>query len=166
MSTCSSTTSKINPSLKKVKHLLHTAPKLDATRVLWGNNDGSKEETSYKGMLIQYSGYYGVDKQPGKEYITIVGELTTDLMMKAFAFEVGNAKIEYEWGKSQTGCCMGTAPCGEHIHVSRSKERRGGIGEIPRGKKNLKIDLEADADVDIQLYDTEDTTKFPEGKQS
>ena len=40
------------------------------------------------------------------------------------------------------------------------------IGEIPRGKKNLKIDLEADADVDIQLYDTEDTTKFPEGKQS
>ena len=91
-----------------------------------GNNDGSKEETSYKGMLIQYSGYYGVDKQPGKEYITIVGELTTDLMMKAFAFEVGNAKNRIRVGKIANWVLYGNCALRGHIHVSRSKERRGG----------------------------------------
>lgn len=38
------------------------------------------------------------------------------------------------------------------------------IGKIPRGKKYLSVFLNAKVDVDIQLFDTENATTFPEGK--
>ena len=129
-----------------------------------GNNDGSKEEAKYKGMVVQYSGYYGVNKNPGKEYIHIIGELTEDLSMKAFAFATGDAKIEYQWGKSQTGCCLGTAACTGSFSSPVPKGGVVTIGEIPRDKKNLRVELDAEQDVDIQLYDLEDTSTFSEGK--
>ena len=37
------------------------------------------------------------------------------------------------------------------------------IGKIPRGKKYLSVFLNAEVDVDIQLFDAEDATTFPEG---
>ena len=38
------------------------------------------------------------------------------------------------------------------------------IGTIPRGKKNIWVRLYAHADLDIQLYDTEDNSTHSEGK--
>lgn len=38
------------------------------------------------------------------------------------------------------------------------------VGAIPKGKWNVKIRLSASADVDVQIYDTEDVAKFEEGK--
>lgn len=64
----------------------------------------------YKAMRICYSGYGGVGS-PGSEFITISGKLSTSLQMKAFAFAAGAAKIDYEWSREQTGCCLGILPC-------------------------------------------------------
>eukprot|EP00619_Florenciella_sp_RCC1007_P003965 CAMPEP_0205920300 /NCGR_PEP_ID=MMETSP1325-20131115/10981_1 /ASSEMBLY_ACC=CAM_ASM_000708 /TAXON_ID=236786 /ORGANISM="Florenciella sp., Strain RCC1007" /LENGTH=1353 /DNA_ID=CAMNT_0053287977 /DNA_START=80 /DNA_END=4141 /DNA_ORIENTATION=- len=115
-------------------------------------------------MTVSYSGYEGVDGQPGKEWITITGETSTALEMKAFAFEAGEALVEYEWDRVQTTCCLGTAACTGSFSSSISKGSTVDIGSIPTGKKNLRVDLECSSDVDIQLFDLEDTSSFSEGK--
>ena len=51
---------------------------------------GSEESTTYSDMRITYSGYGGVGGNPGKEFITIQGQTTTTLTMRAFAFEAGD----------------------------------------------------------------------------
>ena len=38
------------------------------------------------------------------------------------------------------------------------------LGTIPKGKWSVMVKLEADSDVDIQIYDADDTEAFPEGK--
>jgi hypothetical protein len=119
-----------------------------------GNNEGVKESTVYKGMTIEYSGYYGVDKKPGFEYIKVTGEVTTPLVMKAFAFEAGSAKVAYEWGYTRTPCCLGIQPCGPFsFQTSVAEGATVDIGEIIVGKKDLRVKLTADKDVDVQLFD-------------
>jgi len=118
-----------------------------------GNNDGTKESTVYKGMHISYSGYYGVDGKVGFEYIRLEGEVKTPLIMKAFAFEAGDAKVTYEWGYTRTPQCLGILPNTGTMQASVVKGDSVAIGEIPVGKKDLKITLTAEADVDVTLYD-------------
>eukprot|EP00519_Triparma_laevis_P003883 CAMPEP_0182499912 /NCGR_PEP_ID=MMETSP1321-20130603/8017_1 /TAXON_ID=91990 /ORGANISM="Bolidomonas sp., Strain RCC1657" /LENGTH=1576 /DNA_ID=CAMNT_0024704163 /DNA_START=169 /DNA_END=4896 /DNA_ORIENTATION=- len=118
-----------------------------------GNNDGSKESTVYKGMHISYSGYYGVDGKMGFEYIRLEGEVTSPLIMKAFAFEAGDAKVSYEWGYTRTATCLGILPLTGSMSSSVVKDNTVEIGEIIVGKKDLKITLTAEADVDVTLYD-------------
>ena len=38
------------------------------------------------------------------------------------------------------------------------------VGKIPAGKWNVRVFLSAAADVDVQIYDEDDKSKFPEGK--
>ncbi|GMH59657.1 hypothetical protein TL16_g02874 [Triparma laevis f. inornata] len=118
-----------------------------------GNNDGSKESTTYKGMQISYSGYYGVDGKMGFEYIRLEGEVKSPLIMKAFAFEAGDAKVSYEWGYTRTPTCLGILPLTGTMSSSVTKDTSVEIGEIIVGKKDLRITLTADKDVDVTLYD-------------
>lgn len=102
-------------------------------------SDAGEKTAKYDGMTVSYSGYEGVDGQPGKEWITITGETSTALEMKAFAFEAGDALVEYEWDRVQTTCCLGTAACTGSFSSSISKGSTVDIGSIPTGKKYLKV---------------------------
>jgi hypothetical protein len=109
---------------------------------------------TYKGMRVCYSGYGGVDGNPGKEFITVTGELSTNLKMKAFAFAAGDAVVDYKWARTQTGCCLGILPCVGEFTAEISKGETVEIGAIPRGKKQLSVRLSSgEKDVDIQLWD-------------
>ena len=127
-------------------------------------SDEGKGYASYKGMRVGYSGYGGVAGKPGKEYITIEGETTTSLMMKAYAFQAGVAVVDYSWDRVQTGCCLGIAPCSGSFELQVNKDATVNVGDIPVGKKNLEVYLHALKDVDMQLYDVLDTSKFSEGR--
>ena len=128
-----------------------------------GSAEGAGSAT-YRTMKLGYSGYGGVNGQPGKEYITIDGKTTTTLEMKAFAFQAGEALVDYSWERVQTPCCLGIAPCTGQFSMNVPKSASMTIGDIPRGKKNLRVQLFCEKDVDIQLYDLEDTSTFTEGK--
>jgi|TARA_B110000305_G_C19104863_1_gene476962 hypothetical protein len=82
-------------------------------------------------MSISYSGYYGVSGIPGKEFIKISGEVLTPLEMRAFAFEAGTAAVAYEWGYTQTSCCLGILPCGPFSFATMvEKDKTVEIGEV------------------------------------
>ena len=69
--------------------------------VQWPDGDLSGAETqtlTYKGMEIEWSGYNGDGENLGHEYITVKGEVTTDLTMKAFGYAEGDAQVKYAWG--------------------------------------------------------------------
>ena len=128
-----------------------------------GSDEGSGT-TLYKNMNVKYSGYGGTNNQPGKEYVLIDGKTAATLSMKAFAFEAGVAKVDYSWDRVQTKCCLGIAPCTGHFSMAVPKDATVNIGDIPKGKKDLRVQLYSEKDVDIQLYDLEDTSNFAEGK--
>lgn len=109
---------------------------------------GAKEDSvEYKGMTIEYSGYNGVDDQKGVEWIQISGMTTTTLGMQAYAFKSGLAEITFSW---QQGCGgFFTTP----VALNAIEE----VGTIPQGVKNFEVWLEADVDVDVQLYDLDAT---------
>ncbi len=119
---------------------------------------------NYKNMRIGYSGYGGTGGKPGKEWISIEGVSTTNLMMKAYAFETGTAVITYSFDRVQTSKCLGLTPFTGTFTLFVPKNNVVDIGEIPPHKKNLQVNLYSTKDVDIQLYDIENKTKFAEGK--
>ena len=115
-------------------------------------------------MKITYSGYMGVDDNPGKEFIEIDGVGSTNLMMKAFAFAAGKAKIEYEFDRVQTGCCLGIRPCTGQFSSNVPEGGTVDIGTIPDGKVDLEVRLFSEKDVDIQLFDKGDVSTYADGK--
>jgi hypothetical protein len=128
---------------------------------------GSQEGAGYvyyKGMRVGYSGYGGTGGMPGKEWISVEGVSTTSLVMKAFAFEAGTAAVSYHFDREQSATCLGLQPFTGTFSMDVRKDSVVDVGIIPRGKKNLWVRLYAHADVDIQLYDTEDNSTFSEGK--
>jgi hypothetical protein len=76
------------------------------------SDTATEESVSYGGLTLTYSGYGGTNGRPGDEFITMQGVTSSTLRMKAFAFQAGSADVTYSWGRVQTGCCMGVAPCG------------------------------------------------------
>ena len=69
----------------------------DETALLFGEGRGT---TTYKNMVITYSGYNGDGTNYGNEFITVKGEVTTPLTMKAFGYAAGEAQVDYAWGLS------------------------------------------------------------------
>jgi hypothetical protein len=64
-----------------------------------GQLSGAGEASmTYKGMTITWSGYNGVDGLLGHEFITVEGEVSTDLTMKAYGYAAGDAQVNYSWG--------------------------------------------------------------------
>jgi len=133
-----------------------------------GTNSRYSEEVYVRSgitpMLIKYSGFNGVNNLRGNEFIEIEGEVSTPLMMKAFAYESGNAVVKYSWTRSQSPCCTGTGKCGGSFSQFVQKEALVTVGEIPKGKKDVYISLSSEKDVDIQIYDLDDTSKYAEGQ--
>jgi hypothetical protein len=124
---------------------------------------GSEETAGcieYKAMRVCYSGYGGVDGNAGKEFITITGELTANLKMKAFAFAAGDAVVNYEWARTQTGCCLGILPCTGEFTAEIAEHQTIDIGAIPPGKKQLSVRLSSDKDVDLQLWDVSEAARL------
>ena len=61
-------------------------------------NGVNKQNITYHGMSIEWSGYDGVDGQKGHEYIKITGKTTEKLTMKVYGYQAGNASVDYKWG--------------------------------------------------------------------
>lgn len=121
------------------------------------------ETKGYKGMEVTYSGYEGIEGQPGFESVFLAGTTTTTLRVGAFAYEVGSAKVTYTWKGDATPCCLGTAACGGNFTAPIGLRETVLIGDIPPGKLNLVVNLESSEDLDIQLFDLGDTQEYAEG---
>lgn len=116
-------------------------------------------------MGVVYSGYNGVNNKLGNEYIEITTETSVDMKMKVFAYASGEAKVLYSWERSESPCCKGEALChGESFSRALEKNQNVEVGVIPAGKINVTVTLTADEDLDVQLYDTTVTDRFPDGK--
>jgi len=127
--------------------------------------DGPRLETvTYKGMEVEYSGYNGVNGQKGNEYITLDGDTPNDLAVGVLAYRTGTATVQYSWETTNTPCCLGEEACGGDFTAAIAYRDYVTIGEIPTGVLDLKIYLRADSDVDIQLYDADNTTVWREGQ--
>ena len=90
-----------------------------------------------------------------------VVEATRTLNLKAFAFEAGDALVEYSWGRTQTPCCMATAACGGSLTLAVEEGASADVGEIPVGKKDLRVTLVESAGEDIDVH-----TAFENNKTS
>jgi hypothetical protein len=72
--------------------------------VMWDNDETAllhgeeRESTTYKDMVITYSGYNGDGTNYGNEFITVKGTVATPLTMKAFGYAAGEAQVDYAWG--------------------------------------------------------------------
>ena len=91
----------------------------------------TQESTTYKNMMITYSGYNGDGTNYGNEFITVLGEVTTPLTMKAFGYAEGQATVDYAWGlaNSEVGGTDDPPPPDESgTHDSEAEDSSGADG--------------------------------------
>lgn len=69
-----------------------------------------------------------------------------------------DASSRFDWGQ---GCDEGQGSFQKMLPTRKVTED---VGVIPPGKFDLSIDLSSESDIDIVLYDLDDTSSFPEGK--
>ena len=62
----------------------------------------NKQNVTYHGMHIEWSGYYGDGTGRGHEYIKITGKTTEKLTMKAYGYNAGLATVTYIWDVNNT----------------------------------------------------------------
>lgn len=127
-----------------------------------GLNAGYKEIV-YKGMTVKYSGFQGDGTNFGHEYIEIEGESSVRMMMKVWAMDPGSATVKYSWGEDQSDCCTGRDVCSGSFVQSILYREIVNVGDIPAGKLDVYIQLESESDVDIQIYDKDTYSPYPEG---
>lgn len=111
------------------------------------------ECVEYHGRSYCYSGYNGDGTWDGAgfEWISIDGETNRPLTMYAYGYETGTALVDYSWGASTTCNEVGDGAFSQYIPYDDTIL----VGEIPAGKSNVVIDLDAlhGTDVDVQLWD-------------
>jgi len=134
--------------------------------VLAGSNEAQAvySRPGIADMTVRYSGYNGVNGARGTEWVEILGETSTPLMMRAFAFRAGSATVDYEWAFEESPCCLGQSPCTGSFTQQILQGSLIDVGQIPVGKLSVNIQLLSAEDVDIQIYDLEDTSSFSEGQ--
>ncbi|MEC9464630.1 MAG: PPC domain-containing protein, partial [Myxococcota bacterium] len=96
----------------------------------------TQESTTYKNMMITYSGYNGDGTNYGNEFITVLGEVTTPLTMKAFGYAEGQATVDYAWGlaNSEVGGTDDPPPTEENEATgSEAGDSSGGDGASEDG---------------------------------
>jgi hypothetical protein len=134
--------------------------------VAWPHGDlnGSGEAcTTHHGIEICYSGYNGVGGEYGHEWIEVRGTTNRALVMKAYGYAAGDAQVDYSWQASEDCVDTGSGSFTQNIAHQAVVD----VGVIPTGKTNLKIVLESDVDVDVQLYDgTTALVQWPDGQLS
>ena len=110
----------------------------------------SKVSGKYNGVGITWSGWDGVNGAKGNEYIELTGITKNDFVMKVFGYRAGDVKVVYTWeGTGSTPSASGTGSFSKSVPLND----RAIIGTIPQGIQDLKIDLKAKSDLDIELWD-------------
>lgn len=57
----------------------------------------TEDNVVYEGVTFKYSGYNGVNNKAGHERITIEGTTTTPLLLVAYAYHPGTARVDYSY---------------------------------------------------------------------
>jgi len=134
--------------------------------VAWPQGDLSGhavQTTTYEGMTIEYSGYNGVGGDLGNEYIELQGDVTRPLVMKAYGYKAGDAEVTYTYEAAASCVDAGTGEFTQDV----VRYDVVNVGRIKQGKSNIRIQLKAANDLDIQLYDGPVALiKWPDGKLS
>lgn len=114
-------------------------------------NGPTAGSTTHNGVEYIYSGYDGVDGKKGHEYIKVAGLTGEPLVMKAFGYKSGKAKVAYSSDAIEDCVDAGSGSFEQEIE----KDAVITVGDIPAGKKNVQVFLtgKEGKDVDIQLYD-------------
>jgi len=105
----------------------------------------------YNGTHIAWSGWGGIDGAAGNESISIRGVTKTTFVIKAFGYNAGSVRVEYSW--SGTDIDGPAANGAGRFSKMVPQNGRAVIGTIPAGVESLEIDLTAQHDLDIELWD-------------
>ncbi len=127
--------------------------------IAWPNGmlSGADEAcTTYEGLEYCYSGYNGVGGQLGNEWIRISGVTNRVLVMRAYGYQAGDAQVDYSWTAAEDCVDAGSGSFTQHIE----KDAVVTVGDIPTGKRNIRIDLTSPEDVDIQIIDKQSGTEI------
>ena len=113
-------------------------------------NQRSEACTTYEGLEYCYSGFNGVDGERGNEWIQLNGVSNRELMMTAFGYDAGYARVYYSWSATDNCVDQGSGEFSQPVDRYRTRV----VGTIPAGKTNVSVSLESDsgADIDIQLF--------------
>jgi hypothetical protein len=134
--------------------------------IAWPNgllNGPSESCTTYEQVQYCYSGYNGDGSNFGNEWIEIRGTSNRAIQMKAYGYEAGNAKVEYSWEAAADCVDQGEGSFVQAI----LHEDTVMVGDLPEGKKDIRIDLTSEKDVDIQLYDGDTAlVQWPNGQMN
>lgn len=60
----------------------------------------------------------------------------------------------YNWGTSQSKCCLGLEKCEGSFNVNVLKSEVVSLGSIPKGINSFAVRLSSPVDVDLQLFDS------------
>lgn len=115
----------------------------------------SQISSSYNGVSITWSGWDGTGGKPGNEFIRIEGVTQNAFLMKVFGYQAGRVQVDYSWEGTGTGTGTSTGPAKNGSGSFSAAVPQGGrttFGTIPSGIKNLRVDLAADRDLDVELW--------------
>ncbi len=131
--------------------------------IAWPNgllNGPANGCATYEGVEYCWSGYNGDQTANGKgnEFIQINGTTNRSLVMKAYGYQAGNSDVTYSFGAEPTCYEIGDGAFAQWIPQNGIST----IGDIPMGKVNVEIELQAGGgrDLDIQLIDGIDGTEI------
>ncbi len=118
----------------------------------------------YKGVSYKYSGYNGVDGKLGYEFVEILGDTNRDLVLYAYGYRAGNATVDYSFEAIPTCNEIGDGEFSQYV----SRRDTITVGNIPKGKTNVYIELKTryNRDVDVVLIDKltgEEVISWPNG---
>lgn len=114
-----------------------------------------------EGVQYCYSGYYGDGTNYGHEWAEVRGTANRDLTMTVFGYAAGTATVNYSWEVPPDCVDSGQGDFNRHIGAQSIVP----LGTVPSGKRNVKIELVASGDLDIQLFDGETAlVKWPDGE--
>jgi phosphatidylserine/phosphatidylglycerophosphate/cardiolipin synthase-like enzyme len=124
-------------------------------------NGAEEQSTSYKGVTVTWSGYNGDGTNLGHEYIKLEGVTSNAFVMKAYGYASGQARIDYKWDAKPDCVDSGSGTFTQSIPHNAVVE----VGKIRSGLSDVKIQLISPVDIDIQLYDSDETAvvKWPDG---
>ncbi|MCO4770238.1 MAG: hypothetical protein KDA24_09430 [Deltaproteobacteria bacterium] len=131
--------------------------------IAWPNgllNGPSYGCTTFDAVEYCWSGYNGDQTSDGKgnESIEINGTTNRPLVMKAFGYQAGDSDVSYAFSGDPTCYEIGEGNFQQFIPQNGVET----IGDIPLGKVNVEIELNAGGgnDLDVQLIDAIDGTEI------
>ncbi len=127
-------------------------------------NESTEVTKVYRGVSYRYSGYNGTNGNLGDEFVEILGDTNRELILYAYGYRAGNASMEYSFEAIPTCNEIGNGEFSQYIKRNDTVT----VGDIPKGKTNIFIELKArnNKDVDIVLTDKstgEEIVAWPNG---